>query len=99
MAKQDATWVEIDPTTLSPVQAQAYARYKEMYREMKAQRQHFEECMSLGVAQGQRMIFGYNFGKLSVAVVEDDRKATKPKQAKLSLDQFLAMQQNSGARC
>lgn len=93
--KGDAVWVEIDPETLDADQKQAYDGYKAIYREMKAQRERFEASMSQGVPEGQRMIFGYNFGKLSVAIVADDRKpkAGKPKQ---SLAEFLASQQAAG---
>lgn len=93
MAKEkrtDAVWVEIDPASLNPDQAQAYAAYKDAYRKMKELRVGFEAMMSRAVPQGQRMIFGYNFGKLSVAVVADERKETKARTPKLSLSDYLA---------
>ena len=93
MAKEkrtDAVWVEIDPASLNPDQAQAYAAYKEAYRVMKANRVGFEASMSRGVPEGQRMIFGYNFGKLSVAVVAEDRKEAKARTPKLSLADYMA---------
>ena len=94
MAKhnQDAVWVEIDPETLAPEQAQAYAQYKAMYRTMKDKRGEFEQAMAQGLPEGKRMIFGYNFGKLSVAVVEDDRAKVKPKAGKMSLAEYLERQ-------
>ena len=41
---------------------------------------------------GKRMVCGYNFGKLSVAIVDDDRKPAKAQPAKQSLADFLAAQ-------
>ena len=98
MTKSDAVWVEIDPATLDVEQQDAYRAYKEAYAKMKALRQGFQGLMAIGVPTGQRMIFGYNFGKLSVAIVPDDRKQVKPKQAKLSLAEYMAQAQASGLR-
>lgn len=95
--KKDAVWIEIDPNTLSGEQGEAYARYKDYYRAMKTQRQVFEASMSVGVAEGKRMIFGYNFGKLSVAIVADDRKS-KTAKVKLSLAEFMAQAEMLGVR-
>lgn len=101
MAKTDAVWTEINPDTLPTEINAAYARYKEMYREMKAQRTEFENSLSsaANVPEGKRLVFGYNFGKLSVAIVDDDRKPAKATPAKQSLADFIASQQASGARC
>lgn len=93
---KDATWVGIDVDTLSVEQRRAYDAYKDAYRVMKDNRGAFERMMAVGVPQGQRMIFGYNFGKLSVALVVDDAKASKPKQATVSLVDYLAMQAAGG---
>lgn len=90
MAKQEANWVTIDVETLSDVQQMAYDEYKTSYRKMKANREAFEAEMSAGVPAGKRMVFGYNFGKLSVALVDDDRKA-KAKATTASLADFLAL--------
>lgn len=98
MAKHDndAVWVNINPETLSEAQLTAWTAYKLLYRQMKDQRLAFETLMAQGVADGQRMIFGYNFGKLSVAVVADDRKASKPKAQQMSLAQYLETMSASG---
>ena len=100
MAKQDAVWTEINPDTLPTDVKSAYDSYKEAYRCMKSARQGFE-CFMAEVAevpQGKRMVFGYNFGKLSVAIVDDDRKPAKATPAKQSLADFIAAQQAAGAR-
>lgn len=93
---KDATWVNIDVDTLNSEQRHAWDTYKAQYRAMKSAREMFEAIMANGVQPGSRMIFGYNFGKLSVAIVDDDRKQAKPKQVKLTLAQFLASQASSG---
>jgi hypothetical protein len=101
MAKNtDAVWSEINPDTLPEALMVAYADYKEQYRVMKAARLRFEENMQIAAAlpQGKRMVFGYNFGKLSVAIVDDDRKPAKATPAKQSLADFIAAQQASGKR-
>lgn len=98
MAKQEANWVNIDIDTLDEGRRVAYDAYKLAYKQMKAQREVFEQAMGEDIPQGQRMIFGYNFGKLSVAVVEDDRKVAKPKAQTQSLSQFLAQAKANGDR-
>lgn len=99
MAKQDANWVEIDAGELEASLKSAYDCYKLAYREMKALREAFERAMAEAaqVPVGKRMVFGYNFGKLSVAIVDDDRKPSSAKP-KLSLADFMAQQQASGLR-
>jgi hypothetical protein len=99
-AKVEANWVEIDVTTLHADVQEAYAAYKQVYAEMKAIRKGFEERLSkeAGLPEGKRMVFGYNFGKLSVAIVDDDRKPAKATPAKQSLADFIAAQQASGKR-
>ena len=101
MAKNtDAVWSEINPDTLPSAIGEAYALYKEMYREMKAQRTAFETMLAnaASVPEGKRVVFGYNFGKLSVAIVDDDRKPAKATPAKQSLADFIAAQAQAGRR-
>lgn len=101
MAKQtNAVWNEIDPATLNGDAATLYQQYKEAYRIAKAMRVRFEEEMNelAGLPEGKKLAFGYNFGKLSVAIVDDERKATSKTKSPQSLGQFLAAQQASGAR-
>ena len=99
-ANSDAVWTEINPETLPEQIKHAYDYYKEMYREMKEQRQCFEKAMAdtAELPTGKRMIFGYNFGKLSVAIVDDDRKPAKATPAKQSLADFIASQSEAGKR-
>lgn len=82
MAKSASTanWQTIDITTLPTAIAKQYANYKSAYAEMKAEREAFETALRdvLPTPAGQRLVFGYNFGKLSIAIVADD---AKPKAA------------------
>jgi hypothetical protein len=75
-----AIWNTIDPTSLPTAMAKQYTRYKEAYAEMKAERKAFEDAISdtIAPAPGKRVVFGYNFGKLSIAIVDDDTKPKTP---------------------
>lgn len=97
-AKTDADWLTIDANSLPPIIKDKYDAYKQAYHAMKAARQDFEATMTeaASLAKGKRMIFGYNFGKLSIAVVADDRKPAKPKNNVLSLAVFLDKQSAAG---
>lgn len=99
MAKANSTltWQEIDPASLPDHVAKAYAEYKGMYRAMKEARMAFEDTLQPGAPQGMRIVCGYNFGKLSVALAPDDAKPVKAR-ASGSLADFIAAQQASGRR-
>ncbi len=89
--KRDANWINIDLATLSTEQRKAYEAYKAKYAEMKAQRETFEALISKAIAppSGKRVVFGYNFGKLSLAVVDDDAKAKRPALTGASLADLI----------
>lgn len=78
-----ANWQQIDTTTLSQGQEAAYLSYKAKYAAMKEQRKAFEELMAEDVElpRGKKLAFGYNFGKLSIAIVDDDKPAAKASSA------------------
>jgi hypothetical protein len=90
--RTDAEWIVIDPTTLGDDTQKAYDDYKALYKTMKEARTNFEQSMASAVElpAGKRLVFGYNFGKLSVAVVDDDRKAPAKANAPQSLSSYLA---------
>lgn len=89
IAKGD--WVELDANTLPQDAATAYAAYKDLYRKAKDYRQAFEAKMNEDAPEGKRMVFGYNFGKLSVALVDASDAPVKA-PAKRSLADYLAAQ-------
>lgn len=91
MAKSnDAVWVELDPASLDAGQSAAYEEYRRLRKLAGAAKGAFEQTMQVAIPQGQRMIFGYNFGRLSVAVVANDRPEVKPKATAKSLGDYLA---------
>ena len=94
--RTDAQWIEIDPSTLTGDAAKHYHAYKAIYKQMKEAREAFEGEMNelADCPAGKRLVFGYNFGKLSVAMVEDDRKAKTKTACAQSLSQYLAAQAN-----
>jgi hypothetical protein len=96
--KVKADWLTIDPASLAPKQAELYLQYKACYKAMKQARELFESAMQEGVPEGERMILGYNFGKLSVAIVPDDRKPAQAAKGVVSLAAFLAARQEAGLR-
>lgn len=102
MAKSPSTanWQTIDPATLSAPIAKQYANYKSAYVEMKAERKAFEDAITeqLSIPAGKRLVFGYNFGKLSVALVDDDAKPAAKGKATGSLSDFIASQTAQGKR-
>jgi hypothetical protein len=66
-----ADWKEIDPSSLNTELKAAYDAYKAQYAKAKAQRDVFEAAMNKAaeLPATHRLAFGYNFGKLSAAVV------------------------------
>ena len=69
-AKVDkANWKELDPSSLSKAQAAAYQAYRDAYAASKKAREAFEATVQPDAPKGQHFVFGYNFGKLSVAIV------------------------------
>jgi len=67
-AKQELSWQEIDPASLPEQQQTLYAEYKQAYAAMKAKRAAFEASLQPAAPQGKRIVVGYNFGKLSLAL-------------------------------
>lgn len=102
VAQVKADWLELDFDKLSQGEQAAYQNYKALYRQMKEARTAFEELMNENARAeqdlpiGKKLVFGYNFGKLSVAVVADD---VKPKaKAAGSLSDYLAGMNGQGRR-
>lgn len=103
MAKSD--WREINiETELSAELRKAYEHSKAQYRIYKEARNAFElimqETFASDLAEDEELKFGYNFGKLSIAVGE--KRERKPKQAakdKPSLGDWLKARQGEGRDC
>lgn len=94
----NADWNTVEISDLSERNREAYLAAKEAYKVYKATRERFEQAMQDDFAEhlpaGHELKFGYNFGKLSIAVgPARERKAAKPTQ---SLASFLAGYSASG---
>lgn len=99
MAKDTtANWVNIEIETLAPEMQKAYEAYKAKAREAAELRTKFEQMVNNAaeLPQGQKLVFGYRFGKLSAAVVKDDAKPKAAAPAKLSLSDYLKQQAAMG---
>lgn len=108
MAKED--WKQVDELALTravgaELGTEAWALFqksKEAYRAYKAERDTFEAAMQAAFADklpsGQELKFGYNFGKLSIAVGPISERKAQPKAAGESLGDWLAGQAQGGHR-
>lgn len=92
MAKSEtkATWRNVDINSLPKALREEYEQYKRGYAAMKAARETFEENLRSALASatptGKRIVFGYNFGKLSLAFV--DAESPKASAKAISLDEL-----------
>lgn len=86
-AKPD--WTQLDPDTLSADLRKAYDDYKAANKAAQTMRNVFEAKMTNAIdpLDTEKVIFGYNFGKLSLAIVPAD-KPRKPSAA-VSLADFI----------
>lgn len=68
--KAELDWLEVDPDTLHADVAEAFAVYKEAYKTAKGFRDIFEALATekAELPATHRMVFGYGFGKLSIAI-------------------------------
>ena len=109
MAKED--WKQVDESTLTNAigadqSAQVWGLYqasKQAYRAYKLERDEFENAMQEAfkakLPTGMELKFGYNFGKLSIAVGPVTERKAQPKAESESLGDWLAGQAQSGNRC
>jgi hypothetical protein len=109
MAKED--WKQVDREALAKaigddMAIAAWAQYeeaKDAYRTYKAHRQTFENTMQVAfkdkLPKGMELKFGYNFGKLSIAVGPVSERKAQPKAESASLTNWLTTQAASGQRC
>ncbi len=94
-------WTTIDPATLTVEDQQRYAEMKRIYRQYAATKRAFEDGLQEAFAEqlpnGSELKFGYNFGKLSVAV-GPAKERKQAKQATRTLTDMLADYDASGLR-
>lgn len=99
----ELSWRNLDLDQLTASQRKAYDAYKSAARTAAELREAFEANMNSSLGFGpdsaQRLAFGYKFGKLSVAVAPNDRKASrKPSAPAASLADWLKANALTGAR-
>ena len=87
--KAELEWTQLDPSTLSPDLRKAYDAYRDAARHANALRETFERAMTVAIdpPEGEKVVFGYRFGKLSLAIAPAD-KPRKPSAA-VSLADFI----------
>lgn len=81
------TWTNIDPSSMPATQQKLYNKYKAQYKLMKEAREAFENSFQEAAPEGKRYVFGYNFGKLAIAL--DVAKNVKTPVKEMSLKDFL----------
>lgn len=93
-----AEWTDINPEELPEDIKAKFMAYKQAYKQAKDLRTWFEDLMrdQAALPEGKKLVFGYNFGKLSLAVVDDDQPKRAPAKPKQSLAEYLAAQRASG---
>ena len=78
MAKTDQklAWTTIDPETLDVQSKKLYAKLRDARKASAEAKEAFEESVRdrADTPKGKRLVFGYNFGKLSAALADDDDK-------------------------
>lgn len=88
MANDKANWQNVNVETLPTDIREAYDSYKEAYKDMKACRDEFETALRSALAshtpKGKRLAIAYNFGKLSVAIVDDEQRRAPAKSISLA---------------
>jgi len=81
-----SAWKEIDPTSLSDEQQTAYQDYKTAYLLARDLRQEFEAIMQQMAPTAMHFLFGYNFGRLTMAVVPGAYVPQTKKDGPVSFD-------------
>ena len=87
-------WQTVETSELSEALQVLYSESKEAYRAYKAARDRFEDTMrsAYNVGEGNELKFGYNFGKLSVAIGPKVARKAKSEAPKQSLAEWLVQQ-------
>ena len=86
---KELEWTQLDPASLSPELRAKYDAYKEAAKAANTLREAFEAAMTIAIdpLDTEKVVFGYRFGKLSLAIAPAD-KPRKPSAA-ISLADFI----------
>lgn len=87
---KEIEWTQLDPDSLSPDLRKAYDAYRTAAKAAAVLRTEFEARMTVAIdpLDGEKLAFGYKFGKLSLAIVPADKP--KRRTAAVSLADYLA---------
>ena len=90
-APKEIAWTQLDPDSLSADLRKAYEEYRAAAKAAATLRTAFEARMTNAIdpLDGEKVAFGYKFGKLSIAIVPADKP--KRRTAAVSLADYLAM--------
>jgi len=86
-------WINnVDVSQLSAEQQNAYEAYRTARKIAGEAKGKFEASMQTLAPRGQRLVFNYRFGGLSIAVADGQVKPKAEAKPKQSLTAFLAQQ-------
>lgn len=95
-------WHNVETDDIPRSSLDFYNAYKTLQRQAAVARETFEAdfAAALGITPTgpSRLVFGYKFGKLSIAVAPNDKPKPTPKRTTSTLADFLASARLTGAR-
>lgn len=93
-------WITVDVSKISGELQAAYAGMKALYRQYAAAKAEFESAMQAAYGDklpaDKELKFGYNFGKLSIAIGPARERKAKRTQETASLGDWLEAQVQGG---
>ena len=86
---KELEWTQLDPASLSPELRAKYDAYKEAAKAANTLREAFEAAMTIAIdpLATEKVVFGYRFGKLSLAIAPADKP--RKSSAAISLADFI----------
>lgn len=95
-------WTTVDVSKLGGELQMQYNGMKALYRQYAAAKAEFESAMQAAFGDklpgGKELKFGYNFGKLSIAVGPARERKQRKTQETASLEDWLEAQAQGGLR-
>jgi hypothetical protein len=90
----DLVWCNVETDDIPASALELYNQYKTLQRQAAHARETFEAefsaALNITPTSATRLVFGYKFGKLSIAVAPNDKPKAQPKRTTTSLTDFLA---------
>jgi hypothetical protein len=89
----DLIWRNVETDDIPVTALELYNSYKTLQRQAAAAREAFEAAFALALAitptDPRRIVFGYKFGKLSIAIAPNDKPKPTPKRTTSTLSDFV----------